>query len=472
MSEHLNEEQLGRYRGRLMSPAELLRFGEHLAGCDECRRSVRADARLGASFSALLADLGLEDLTRGTHVSYEQLADLVDARLAGAERAVVERHLSLCAACDEEARSLSAFRDSLAAETSISARPRRRAREFAPFDRLRALFSLPRLPAARAFAALALLLTASFAAWLGWNHLRARTGESVARVEPSRPAAAAIARADDGASRVSDGGAQAATAGSTGSEVPTPLPRAGATPQDAASQRPAAYAGLVSLDDGGRRVTLSRTGELSGLSGLSPSQAGAIRDALAVGRATTPDTLAGLKGRRETLLGDDAGGDKKTFALSSPVGAVVESPRPRFTWQPVGGATRYVVEVYDQSFSKVAASGDLTQTEWAPPNDLRRGAIYSWEVTAYTHGGASRAPAPPAPEARFKVLDEIHARELARAKREAPGSHLALGVLYARAGLLDEAAHEFEILVAANPRSGVARKLLRDVRAQQQTTRR
>jgi hypothetical protein len=40
-----------------------------------------------------------------------------------------------------------------------------------------------------------------------------------------------------------------------------------------------------------------------------------------------------------------------------------------------------------------------------------------------------------------------------------------LGVLYAQAGLLDDAEREFSALLRANPKSEVARKLLSNVRA-------
>jgi hypothetical protein len=55
------------------------------------------------------------------------------------------------------------------------------------------------------------------------------------------------------------------------------------------------------------------------------------------------------------------------------------------------------------------------------------------------------------------------ANELRRLEEAAPESHLARGVLYARAGLVAEAEAEFRKLVTLNPRSPVARKLLRSV---------
>lgn len=450
MSEHLNDEQLGRYRAGTMSPAELLRLDAHLSDCASCRGRVRPGEELVASFAALAADLGFADAPSGAHVSYEQLADLVDARLDGAARGVVENHLRACAACAEEARSLTAFRDSLAAE-EVATPGTTRASERPFYERLRDLFTFPRPAAAWGLVAVALMLAAVGAAWLGRSYRATRTAPEAAHVTPQSPP-----------ERVSSGGVDAANndggkaqTGAAATDVPTPA----ATSPGADTTARAA----VTLRDGDGSVTLNSDGELTGVGWLSPSQAGAVKKALSTGRVATP---AGPRAARDTLLGGSAeAGDPQTFALAYPVGAVVASPRPRFAWRPLAGARRYVIEVYDESFSKVAASGDVFGTEWTPTSDLKRGAVYSWEVTAYSADGSSRSPAPPAPQARFRVLDESRARELRRAERAAPRSHLALGVLYARAGLLDEAEREFRLLTAANPRSAVARRLLRDVRA-------
>jgi hypothetical protein len=85
-------------------------------------------------------------------------------------------------------------------------------------------------------------------------------------------------------------------------------------------------------------------------------------------------------------------------------------------------------------------------------------------VSARRGGEEITSPAPPAPEARFKVLGRAGLEELSAAERAGSSSHLLRGVLYARAGLLDEAEREFSALLRDNPHSPVARKLLRNVR--------
>jgi hypothetical protein len=85
-------------------------------------------------------------------------------------------------------------------------------------------------------------------------------------------------------------------------------------------------------------------------------------------------------------------------------------------------------------------------------------------VTATADGKEILSPTAAAPEAKFAVLGQDEAEELERARLSVPDSHLTLGVLYARAGLLDEAEREFRLLVEANPKSPAASKLLRSLR--------
>jgi hypothetical protein len=86
-------------------------------------------------------------------------------------------------------------------------------------------------------------------------------------------------------------------------------------------------------------------------------------------------------------------------------------------------------------------------------------------VTAVKDGQEVISPAAPAPEARFKVLGAATMKELERLEAAHPDSHLVRGVLYAQAGLLDDAEREFRALLEANPQSPTAQKLLQSVEA-------
>jgi len=113
----------------------------------------------------------------------------------------------------------------------------------------------------------------------------------------------------------------------------------------------------------------------------------------------------------------------------------------------------------------VTTSPPLTTTNWTLTTGLARGRVYSWQVNALKDGKENISPSPPAPEARFRVVDHDMAGELSKVEKLGGNSHLVRGILFAKAGLLNEAEHEIRALVAANPDSQRARQLLQSIRA-------
>jgi hypothetical protein len=218
----------------------------------------------------------------------------------------------------------------------------------------------------------------------------------------------------------------------------------------------------LELLDGDRRVSLDGQGRAAGLEGLPAKWRRAVESALLARRVDRPATLEALGAQTETLLGSPNEDDR--LNIIGPTGTVIESDRPSFRWRALRGEWSYTVTVFDSNYNRVAQSDRLSTTEWSPSQSLQRGATYVWKVTAMRDGEEIVAPAPPVPEARFRVLEQASAVELARARRLYPESHLMLGVLYARAGMAAEAEREFQALVESNPNSSVARSLLRSVR--------
>jgi hypothetical protein len=236
------------------------------------------------------------------------------------------------------------------------------------------------------------------------------------------------------------------------------------TEKDVPSINDEQTASAASADAPARTDETSGTqGDVAGIEKLSPALHRAIVSALTTQRLERPKVLAELNGTSGTLLSES--GDGISFRLLSPLGKVIQSSKPTFRWRPLDGATSYVVTVVDDKLNEVATSGPLTTTEWSAPAQLKRGGIYSWQVTALKDGEQIASPVMPAPQAKFKILDQTSDEELKRVKRAFPNYHLGLGVLYARAGLLDEAEREFQAELKTNPRSASARKLLASLRS-------
>jgi hypothetical protein len=116
----------------------------------------------------------------------------------------------------------------------------------------------------------------------------------------------------------------------------------------------------------------------------------------------------------------------------------------------------YIVTVKDQNSGEVVKSSLLKTTYWTVPTDLERSHTYIWQVvSSRKHGEEVIAPPPLAPAAKFIVLDESTNSKL----QHLPPSHLVRAVLYADAGLLDDANRELTMLQNANPKSSLVRNL-------------
>ena len=220
---------------------------------------------------------------------------------------------------------------------------------------------------------------------------------------------------------------------------------------------------VAQLNDGQGQLTLDQEGKLSGADGLPPAYQNMVKEALATRRIERSSQLKGLARPSSSLMGTDNQGSE--FSVIEPAGKVLMSNRPTFRWTQMKGATAYVVEVYDDKFNLVIASPQLTNNSWTAPQSLARGKVYAWQVKAIKDGQEFTSPRPPAPQAKFRVLDQAKANEIMNARRAYPSSHLALGLLYAEAGLLDEAERELRLLQKANPGSEIARSLLNQIQS-------
>jgi hypothetical protein len=247
--------------------------------------------------------------------------------------------------------------------------------------------------------------------------------------------------------------------------TPSPVPSPDTTPTPPPTPATGGTAAplIARIVDGVGSVTVDQAGRITGVDHLPPAYQQMMREALASGRLEKSSLLALLSRPGSALMGGDEQGNR--FSVTDPVGQVVLSNRPTFRWSQLTGASSYVVEVYDESFNPVAESPQLGGERWRAEQPLKRGASYTWQVKALKDGREFLSPRPPAPQAKFRILDRARANELAQARQAHASSHLLLGLLYARAGLLDEAEGELRALQQANPNSEIAGRLLESVRA-------
>jgi hypothetical protein len=361
------------------------------------------------------AEVSLPHLLRA-HLTAEQVARYVDRDFSGEELRMVMDHLTFCEQCALAVDDLHVFKDQIAPSLD---------REYHPaavpssaegwWHRAIASLAAPfRSSPGLAFGAAAIVLLAAVTGWLIWR--------TQPQIEPKQEI------------------------------VVTPPP----PPQ------PAPAPVVAQLNDGVGQLTLDQEGKLSGADDLPPAYQSMLKEALANRRIEVSPNLNGLRRQSSSLMSTDNEGNE--FSVIDPIGRVLMADRPTFRWSPLRGATGYVVEVYDGDFNLVAASPQLTNHSWTAPA-LSRGKVYGWQVKAIKDSQEVTSPRPPAPQARFRILDNAKANELAKARRAYSSSHLALGLLYAEAGLLSEAEQEMRALQKANPDSEIARSLLSQVQA-------
>jgi len=201
--------------------------------------------------------------------------------------------------------------------------------------------------------------------------------------------------------------------------------------------------------------------DMAGLDALALADQQKVRDALTDRKVTISANLSDLRHTSGVPMGVSQGSQVASIVLESPAGIVVASNRPVFRWRGLSDATSYHVTILDRYYEEVPGGGESSAAEWRTTRPLKHGQAYTWQVKAEVNGKEMTS------SAKFKVLDRARADELERVKKAARDNHLLLGILYADAGVLDEAAREFNLVPKTDTRFEVAWKLLLDVQAKQ-----
>ena len=470
MSEHLTAQSVQRYNQRELSPRELIETDAHLASCARCRQLVSEAEETDRTLEYLRAGLHAQGATELEHPSPAQLAAYGDRQLDEVDREIIDSHLLVCAECDEALSDLQDFlalpipvsraaasiegRASVPDQTLVAAPRQYRPSRPSLWESVSAFwhsqFEWMSLRTVGAAAALLLLVGAAALVWYSRRE-RSENDPRVAHNQPS-PGATATPQPSTAATPSPTIELPGPSPGPTKDERPRPAP---GIRNPNALDNPA----MVALQDGNVRIDEAR--QITGLESLAPADQQAVAQAVKTQQLEIPESLARVRGGGDTLRSGSAPG--VSFPILGPVGTAVLTDRPTLRWGALSGARSYVVNVYDRNFNKVAASEPQASTVWTPSRPLERGQMYSWHVIALRDGQEVTSPEPPAPEARFIILDQTKTEALGRARQSYANSHLTMGTLYAGAGLLDEAEREFQLFLRAHPGSKIARQLLRSV---------
>ena len=430
MTEHLTEREVSLFRDRVIASADRERIDSHVAECELCLRRILPSQDLELAYSELTESLLPDSREEPFHLSNEELKEYACGTVDQTDRIIFDSHLDICGQCSEALHSLAA--SPLVEQQSVSHSTRQS--NIAPEEFSRGWHLAVLFTPARAIAA-ALITACLLLTLFVWQRRHAQTGDQTARKSASQTPFVPPP-----------------------SGSPMPKETAVAGTENPTIDQPGV---MASLQDNGRKIELDRTGKLIGLEELPEANRSLVRTALTIKNLPKPDVLDKLTAPSITLMDPTAG--ESSFGLIGPFGTVIVSDHPIVKWQPLKGATSYTVSVFDADFNRVARSAPQAATQWATPI-LRRGMIYSWEVVATKDGQEVRSPIAPAPRAQFKILEAEKLTELTNQKQHKPVSHLALGLTYARFGLLTEAEGQLQILTKENPDSVIATRLLRKVK--------
>lgn len=447
MFEHLTAQHIEAYRAEKLSGDAVAFVYNHIAVCEICRNLLGDAPKLRASVDNWKNDFAIQS---NGHIDYELLSAYVDTKIDNIDREIVEHHLQTCLRCSQEVQDLLAFSQEFTQDTSaepfVDPITAQQIEQPSFRQKLTAFWQVPgyRIVLQMAGTAAAIIVCV----WLATLPLRRENNKLKMELADAQQNNETLQQ-------------QYNVTNNTVENLQTQLNDLQQTAIE--NLKPENGTSLVAtLKDGEGEIALDTAGNLTGLEMLPPVYQQMVKTALVSERIQTPDISAGMIDRVGTLRSGASEG--VAFALIRPVGTNILTERPTLHWNAIKGANQYLVVVYDENFNRITGSQPLTTTSWTVPDTLQRGTTYIWQVSAMVDGREVKSPVPPAPEAKFKVLEQSKANSLAQLKKNSANSHLAIGLIYTREGLLDEAEKEFETLMQDNPKSAVARKLFNQVK--------
>jgi hypothetical protein len=437
--------------------AELAVITEHLNQCELCHQLFAATLGHQRGTAPIRFTLEPEYWLKHDHLEFEQLVAIANHKLDAIDREMIDIHVAICESCREDVRSFLAFCRKIEPELKV----RYGQGTHKAQNQLMRSWSWFRTFAWKpAYAAALVILVIAIVAALILVKRRA------ANLEAGHPSLQNNNVANSPAQTPKESAVREEPS-PTASVPPNELPKQSQSQPLAAKHGETAKhsdngSAVAVINDGQIIITVDRVGTVSGLSGAPATTRREIADILVAEEIKMPDISNPLSSPPGTLRGTNNG---QPFKLISPARAVILTDRPSFAWERLHGASSYRVYVGDGKGHEVAKSEELSpaSTVWTFAAPLKRGEIYSWGVAAKVDGKEIFCPGPSGREMKFQILPTQKLHELDALKKTR--SHLALGVFYAKTGMLAEAEHQFRILIRLNPNSRVLKKLLKQIQS-------
>lgn len=417
MDTHLSTEEIRGYLRRRLTRDDFDRVGEHVHSCKICYRDFLAELQYRFPIEIDLDELaGL----KGWHLEGEELAAYVEGRMDELNFECASLHLEECGSCMEKTSAAFEYRLENPRLSTIARRkqPSTWSRYVHGFQSI----SSPRLQLATAAV---LLLGLALFMW--------------ALLQPT----------------------------SEKSQL------AGTPPPETRSPNPSPHQPMVPVQPGpgsgsDNRHNVDEPMPEQLAANANSERHGVGRQEEGIERALIAQNLAlplaiEMLDRTPSIAVRGNPASIQSFAVVRPFATAISNDRPTFSWTALNGATSYRVSVFDADLHLIETSKPLDETQWMMPDHLQPGIVYTWTVTALKDGQEIVAPAPPA-RAEFKILGKPELRKLNR-MISTTSSHATRGVLYAGAGLLDDAEKEFRSHLKLQPADGRAKRLLRIVRS-------
>ena len=428
MSAHLSNELVERFHAQALTRGDRSVIYDHVLACETCRQMVVTPQTEAVALEALTKHLVTPESEKSYHLDLETIEAFVDDKLDALDRSTAKLHLEDCTECSSEVEDL---RESLA---TMKAASHTRVVEHRTAATISRRISMP----LRIVAVIALIAFATVAL-IGVLRWRSKNPDITTGSQPTPFASPQL-------------------------PVLAPSPNSGLNPPNLAENPPSKKPGeeprrIVALKDGANEIAIDEAGNVVGASSLSAETREAVKEALTEERLNRPSVLDQVASAEVSERGPS--GTEERIRLIYPVRTVVGDTKPTLRWTPLKTAEVYRIEIADETFHQIAKSEDLPATSrtWATTTPLKRGGIYTWTIRAVNKEGDVSAIVS---QGKFKVLSQDRVRELNQLKASSK-SHFALGVFYAREGMVGEAEREFRILLKANPNSPVLKKLIKDV---------